>query len=110
MDWVREKQEYILKEKISKVYMIKDDENVLLSVVKSESRSKAIYETFKHWKNDFGIDDIKEFNKLITCIRYKSLDDLNFYYFDGRDSTEEYEFGTEEILRKEIKNTIKTKW
>ncbi len=84
-----------------KAYIINDDENTFMGVVKTKTRSKAVYECWKAWDKDLGLN-LLEFSKLITCCRYKGLDDLNFSYLDGRDLDSEEDELSLEILMSEI--------
>lgn len=85
----------------TKVYGFTDNENTLLCLVKAESKSVAQYKCFKNWSKEFGLGLI-DFVKEVHCQRYKELDDIDFEYWDARNSSEEWEKATIEILRKEL--------
>ncbi len=52
-------------------------------------------------RKDLGLNLI-EFSKVMSCCRCNYLDKTNFYYFDGRDFSEEYETLTKEIIISEV--------
>lgn len=84
-----------------KVYVITDEEYILMGIVKTETKGKALYECWKHWEKDLDLNLI-EFSKCMSCKRYKELDNLDFYYFDGRDTSKDEEKITTEDLIMEI--------
>lgn len=75
---------------MEKAYIILDEENVLMGIVKTETRAKALYICWKEWGQELGLNLI-EFSKIMTCTRNKVLDNIDFYYFDGRDITKDDE-------------------